>query len=384
MPEARAVRGRSRRRSIARRSAWRPCSSRRSVVSRGGAHDGRVALVSIALPPIAAWSPALGWNTTTGMPRRRRRPDLLARAGAGSGGGRAGSRLSERALRDVDIGDDTSTRSRSSLRSDVGVRRGVHAAVDVLRPSISTGWKYPGIAADAATAVGEVGLRRAPCGRAPPGGRRPCAPCRSRAGPYGQSSPVMRARSAPAQLSVGTRPAGNVTPSTASGRIFSGSGHRPGEQAGVRAVRPVAGTDRGGPVAGRAEAADQLGALVGHLLDREHRGEVGDAEPEPQVGADAGAGRRPDDDRRVARVPAGRLEQRRRARPHGTPGRSGRRRRGRVRSVSRRDIIADGGVANRPAPGHGAPTGQPGGAGGPGRPGPRRGTAAGRRRWSRA
>ena len=83
------------------------------------------------------------------------------------------------------------------------------------------------------------------------------------------------------------------------------AGDRPRDEARVRGLGPAAGTDRGGPVARGAEPADERRAGVGEGLGREQRGEVGRAEPGPEVRADARTGRRADDHRRGARVPAG-------------------------------------------------------------------------------
>ena len=248
---------------------------RRAVRARAGAASSRATRarraalrsLSIALPPIAAWSAALGWNTTTGMPRRWRRRTSCCEPEPEVRGASADSSVISDALRDVDIGDDTSTRSRSSLRSDVGVGRGVDAAVDVALAVDLDRLEVAGDGGRRRDGGGDVGRPARPRGRTRRGARRPCGPCRSRAGPRASPAPVIaRERAGPA---LGRDAPGRERDAEHGfGPDLERPGDGAGDEPGVRRLRPVPRADRRGPVPGRSEPADELGARVAQRLGR--------------------------------------------------------------------------------------------------------------------
>ena len=177
------------------------------------------------------------------------------RAARGSGPRNARDGLRRFALFEIDIGDDTITRSSSSCRSDVGVGGGVDAAVDVAAAVDRDRREVPGDRRARADRGGDVGVRRAGAtehhtarvvhphradpqrvGR-PHGARRRRATPTSRARcPCGRSASRRRAapRAAPStgcaaacRAAAGAAAATRAPPSTGSSRRARRSGRRP-------------------------------------------------------------------------------------------------------------------------------------------------------------
>ena len=211
-------------------------------------------------------------------------------------------------------------------------------------PSITTGAKNPGMAHDAATASATRG-RRSP---RPNTTRRPsdCRTAQIHSGSGGQASGQQRAdplrdhlRAHRALRAAARRPAPSAGRSTAGGRPGRGSppGRRP-----RRGWRD--GRSGGGPGIGPSPRDDPL-ALGRQRSVLGPRQQVGRREPGPQRRPGDRPGRRPDDDRRLPRVPAGarrpappaprRGTRRRRPRRRRAPTRRARRSRRADRTASR-------------------------------------------------